>query len=999
MGGIENAKRTLLSSSGAEPTAELTVEGIGAALGLSAPAAQLATALAQSADPQRAPHLACTVLAAAMRADRAGLVAGWARRPDNAARVLAAVCGAAPFLVQVFSRWPAAFLALLDEDFAAPRQRNTYRKRLAQSLGAAVDHGAALRRFKYLELARITVRELSPDLVPPHRAGEILAELSHLADALLACALDAAAARLAESSGPARWSTPDGTPVALGFCVLGLGKLGAEELNYSSDVDLVYVFGNPPGAGEIPLSGGPDGLAPAEYFTRLGREFGRLVSEVTADGFLYRVDLDLRPEGTQGPLVVSSDELANYYELWAATWERAAFAKARPVAGDEVLGWRTIRAIDPMIYRSAMDVAGVAAIREMKEKVEEAKERPGGAYNVKTGAGGIRDVEFVAQALQLLHGGRIPEVRERSTQRALIALAQVGVLPQAACDDLLAAYRFLRRTENRLQMEGERQTHTLPHDAAAQARLARSMGFADTDAFAAALEAHRAHNRSIFAALFSAEGSERILSLFARNVPQLLANTSTRAMLEDLAVQLARAIDASPAPERALNNLDRFIAGVGTRTFYYGLLLDRPELVPRLLNMFASSEYFSSYIATHPRLIESIFSDPNVLLLSRPELAHNLAEIRRELIEEGGRDDPELELDALRLFHNRELINVGLLDLNDRIEPAEAEAALTDIAEVCVAAGLRFAQAELDRRDRELPAVVRAGEFLVVGMGKLASRELTYGSDLDVIFLYDVAGASDADLAEAQEYFVRLAQKFIWTLQTRTAAGVCYAIDARLRPSGNQGMLVSSRAAFARYHEHSAQVWERQAMLRARAVAGGARLGHGFDEVRQAVLGRPLPPDIGRELHRIRQRTESELAHETTHRHDFKTGRGGLQDVETVVQFLQLRHGARHAELFAVARVTAHLDTLARLDLLAPGDAETLRRGWDFLQRLSSRLRIVENRSISDLDEERGDLDAIATRLGYTSPQRAGGARRALLEDYRHHTSAIRAVYLKVLGV
>jgi glutamate-ammonia-ligase adenylyltransferase len=291
------------------------------------------------------------------------------------------------------------------------------------------------------------------------------------------------------------------------------------------------------------------------------------------------------------------------------------------------------------------------------------------------------------------------------------------------------------------------------------------------------------------------------------------------------------------------------------------------------------------------------------------------------------------------------------------------------------------------------------GEFLVVGMGKLATYEITYGSDLDVIFLYDVEGADEERLLHAQEFFVRLAQKLIWALRTRTSEGVCYDIDARLRPSGNQGMLVTSLSAFDRYHAESAAVWERQALLRARPVAGAPSLRDSFEKARRVIMQRPLPGNVREEIHRLRVRMEKERAHEGTRRRDFKTGRGGLIDVESVVQCLQLLHCAEHEELTEVTPTATQLERLHTLGLLAGADARVLRAGWDFLRRLASRLRIVANRSISDLDEERGDLDALARRLGYDAPYGAGGARRALLDDYRMHTSAIRAVYLKVFEV
>lgn len=965
------------------------IPGFEQATGLPGVAALLERHLASAADPVHAAALAPGVLAAAADALRPL----WPRHGDTAVRAAAALCGAAPFLAPHFNRHPDWLARLTTDALDRARPADEYRARLDTALAGVTDAAGGLRDFKYYELARLTLRDLWAAPADVDATEAVLAELSHLADALLAAALAHASAAVAAACGPARWTAADGAAVSPRFAVLGMGKLGGEELNYSSDVDLIYVLESVAGA-----DGGP-GLSPAEYYGRVVRDFGRLVSGSTGTGFLYRIDLDLRPEGQSGPLVVPSEMLGEYYDAWAATWEKAAFMKARPVAGDLAFGWRIIRAVDPMIYRSAMDYAGVAAIRAMKDRVERESGRSGGAFNVKIGAGGIRDVEFVAQALQLLHGGRIPDVRDRSTQRALIALAQVGVLPAPVAGDLRRAYAFLRRTENRLQMVGERQTHRLPAEPDALRALARALGFSGEDAaarFAAALEAHRVAVRGAFAPLFADEGVQPLLDLFQRSVPQLLTQPGVGPQIERLAVRFAHAIDASPNRERALNNLDRFIRGVGSRGFYYGLLVDRPELVDRLAGLFAASEYLSGYMATHPRLIEPIFSDPTVLLLTRDALRQGLAHLRAALAAEGRADEPECTLAALRMLHNRELVNIGLLDLAEKVRVEEAEGGLTDLAEVCVEGALDLARRELARRGGPPPSAGDA--FLVVGMGKLASRELTYGSDLDVIFLYDAPGADDAAVLEIQEHHVRLAQKLIWALQTRTADGACYQIDARLRPSGNQGLLVTSRASFAAYHAASAQVWERQALLRARPVVGSPALADAFTRVRREVLLRPLPPDAGREIHRIRHRMESELAREGGPRRDFKIGHGGLLDVESVVQFLQLRHGAAHEELLEVDRIGAQIDRLAGLGLLPPGEAETLQRGWAFLQRLSSRLRIVENRSISDLDEERGDLEGIATHLGYPSPQRAGGARRALLEDYRRHTLAIRAVFDRVLG-
>jgi glutamate-ammonia-ligase adenylyltransferase len=980
------------------------LKALEARLGLHGCSEQLDAALARSSDPTGAPLRAAQLLEVAAEADQRRLAGLWSRQSAAVCRMLTTLCGAAPFFVPILVKHPDWFFALAQEDFGVARTRELYDARLAEHLaGVTRDaHPDVLRRFKYYELARITVRELSTDLVPAERAAETLRELSDLADALLASAFALAGDRLAERSGPARWRQANGDELRLGFVVLGLGKLGGHELNYSSDVDLIYVFESPPersdgSAGELsPVDA--RGAAPPEHFARLAQEFGRIVTASTPEGFLYRIDLDLRPDGNQGPLVASSYMLTDYYEASAATWEKAAFMKARPVAGDLELGWRLIRAIDPMIYRSSMDYEGVAAIKELKSKVEHAKAQATGTFNVKLSAGGIRDVESVAQALQLLHGGRIPEVRVRSTEATLIALSQVGILPVAEAEQLLAGYRFLRRTENRLQMVAERQTHVLPTGSDELERLARAMDCDGTDpagAFAGALAEHRSRITASFAHLFEESGNERILALFARQVPRLLGNSITRRLIEELASRFAREVDTASDPQRAMNNLDRFIRGVGGSPFYYELLLDRPELVARLVALFASSQYLSSYFATHPRLIEPIFSDPEVLLHSRADLERNFDVIHRHLQSDASREDAEIYLEVLRLFHHREVLNVGLLDLDAKVTRTQVEAALTDIAEVCLQRALVLALAQAQRFDT--PELER-GDFLVVGMGKFATRELTYGSDLDVIFLYDVEGASEETLLEAQAYFVRVAQKLISALSTRTVAGVCYEIDARLRPSGNQGVLVVSLGAFERYQQESAQVWERLALLRARPVGGSKRLGRLFAGRRLEILRKPQPAGIAAEVHRIRQRAEIELGRERIGRHNFKTGRGGLQDIESIVQFLQLQHGARYDALLEVKRVAVDIRLLAQLDLLTRDDAETLRNAWEFFQRLSSRLRIVENRSISDLNEERGDLDALARVLGYPG-QRPGTARRALLNEYTHHTSAVRALYCKVLGV
>ena len=957
---------------------------------MSAHVAGLSEALAKAPDPEQAARLAETVLAAAGPA----LDAAAARHPDRLAHVLLALCGVAPFFAKWLLREPAWLAELAADDLAGPLDPAALAAQLDDALAEAGDSGAerALRLFKYRWLARIVVRDCA---LPLAASGATLSDLSRLAEVLLDRALRIAHARLTAQLGPPEWRDAQGRVVPAQFCVLGLGKLGGEELNFSSDVDLVYVYSEVADA-----TSGPQEHAPLEWFMRLGQEFARLVAAETEDRFLYRVDLDLRPEGDAGPPAISDAMLAEYYENAADHWEKVAFMKARPVAGDLELGWRAVRAIHPMIYRAAMDYAGVRRIRALQERVGRERGAGGDGFDVKLDPGGIRDVEFVAQALQLLHGGRIPQLRDRSAQRAIARLAEVKLLPAETAATLQHAYLFLRRIENRLQMEDERQLHALPKRPEARLRLARAMGFfggAAVAEFEAELARQRDCVRAFGASVQTESHADAILQLFLRHQPKLLTSPETRPMMEALAEQFAREIEASPDLVLALNNLDRFVRAVGSRRFYYELLLDRPELVGRLAALFAGSRFLSALLAQHPRLIEPLFDDPNLLLLTRDQLRADLASIRRAL---DPMDEPDFErdLDALRLFHQRQVMNVGLLDVDEKISRAACETALTEVAEVAIEFALEIAQREVVRV-RAPGAGAAAARFLVVGMGKLATRELTYGSDLDLIFLYDLPDAAAADAPFAQEFCVRVAQRLISALETPTANGACYEIDSRLRPSGNQGTLVTSLAGLRDHYETLAMLWEKQALLRARPVAGDAAAGAAFESLRRSVLQRPLPDDAAAEIHRVRLRMEHELATETATRHDLKRGRGGLLDVEDAVQFLQLTHGRNRPELLDVDRTERQIEKLSALGLLAPAQARVLRDGWEFLERLASRLRVVENRSISDLDEERGDLDGLARRLGYATGNREASARRALQDDYARHTHAIRRTYLEILGV
>ncbi len=951
-------------------------------------------ALQGTPDPEQADKLARGALDALPEAERSSLLD---RHPEEMGEVLAALCGVAPFFARYLARHPDWFRKFVEDDLASSRGAKALESSLDRLLAAEsdLDPSTILRHFKYYELARLSIRDACPRYVPLARSDITQTEISQLANVLLDRALGIARQEVDRSFEPPHVVDASGESRRLRFCVLGLGKLGASELNFSSDVDLIYLCESTPA--DSPESSGSD---PTIYFAKLAQVFGKIVSTTSVDGFLYRVDLELRPEGAQGMLVSPFDALTSYYENWAATWEKAAFTKARPVAGDTQLGWKAIRAVAPAIFQSTMNFRAVEGIRSLKQKIASARGGDDGAFNVKIDPGGIRDVEFIAQVLLLLHGGRIPQLRGRSTLAALHNLAAVGLLSQEVCASLTDVYLFLRRVENRLQMEGERQVHKLPRSPEGILRLARAMGDTEDGAgerFMKTLEAHRKTLLDLLATSFVDDRREQILDLFARAIPELLAPGMLRELLEDLAGRFAREIEGAADSARALNNLDRFIQANGKRRSYHQLMADRPELVARLASLFAASNYLSGFLASHPQLIEPLFADSEKLLLGPEDLQRDFERVLGETQSEQG-ESLESQLDALRLFHHRQVVNVGLLDLAGTCGREEIDAALSDIAEVCIDRALHISRDQLCVRADPSDAV-KQSSFLVVAMGKLASRELTYGSDLDVIFLYRTPPDSGLPEHEAQEYFIRLAQRFISSLHTPTTQGSCYEVDARLRPSGNQGMLVCSIAAFERYHEARAAVWERQALLRARPVAGDPALAALYNELRNRILAAPLPPNLAQEIHHVRVRMEEELGRETPGRRDFKTGRGGFLDVECAVQYLQLLHGSRHPELLAVDRLDHQLARLEELEILSAESARSLREGWSFLQALGSRLRIVENRSISDFDLERGDLDALAQQLGYADNGREGGMRRALLRDYERYTEEVRQAYLSLLGV
>jgi glutamate-ammonia-ligase adenylyltransferase len=809
--------------------------------------------------------------------------------------------------------------------------------------------------------------------------------------------------------------------VPIPFVVLGMGKLGGEELNFSSDVDLVYVYA---GDGEH-----PSGRTAREFFVRLGEEVTRAIAEPTGDGFCFRVDLRLRPGGGQGPLAVSIPAALDHYEGWGETWERAAWLKARPVAGDRALGARLIAELGPFVYRRYLDFATIDDLKAMKRKVDDSLRS--GAYerDVKLGRGGIREVEFWVQAHQLVHGGKDSRLQVRGTLAALARLQGGGYVDATLAARLADAYRFLRDVEHKIQVVHERQTQRIPDDPEAERGLARRLGFlgpTGTDDFRVAHAAHANLVHATFEALFhgaetarrrderpemaplmdelddEARSRKRLAALGFRE-DTALADLRTlrdgprhtppsarrRRVIAALAPALVAALADSPDPDRALAHLASFVTTIGARSSFLHLLLENPGVMRLFVRLFGTSEFLSRYFLRHPELLDSLVrADLVRLTRSREEMGD---ELRSRL---AASPDLESTLDTIRRFRHEEFLRIGVHDIEGELAGDAVRAQLTLLAEVCIGEAVEVA-ADAVRSRLGLPDETPARGLAVVGMGKLGGGELNYHSDLDLVFVYDAGDdawwRAHAPGLAPHEYMTRVAQRTLSALQTPTREGIAYHVDTRLRPSGNQGTLVTSLAAFAAYHASSAALWERQALVKARVLTGPPALAAAIGAtIERFVYGRGLEPDEAREMAAMRARIADERGGHRGRAVNIKTDAGGLVDVEFVVQMLQLRDGHREPRL-RVRPTREALDALIATGVLSRDDGERLRAGYAFLRDLEGRMRIERDQAVEELDTDADALAALARRLGYDGDEATAAA--ALAATLAAHRAAIRDVY------
>ena len=872
-----------------------------------------------------------------------------------------------PFAAGILDRYPALLGELVEPGrlsrSAMPGELSGL---LAACLAGAADDDdfqRRLRLFRHRELVRIVWRDLNAAA----DVGESLRDLSDLADAAINAAHQYADRMLRERHGQPR--TADGAPC--GFGIVAMGKLGGHELNFSSDVDLVFLYSE---AGE---TDGARPLANEEYFRRLAQRIIDLLSRDTPEGFVYRVDVRLRPFGSAGPLAVGLESLENYLVRNGRDWERYAWIKARVVndwADSDHLYRDVLR---PFIYRRYLDYGVFSSLREMKALIEAEVAKKEFRGNLKLGPGGIREIEFIVQALQLVRGGTVATLREREIRKALPALVRAGCLPEQDAAELTAAYRYLRLAENRIQALHDRQTHDLPADASDQGRLARAMGCADWNAFLAELKVQRdvvaRHFRDIVfrgsngaaadetAAITPAGADsalqqvwledaapevqrgrlaaagyadpdaalERVRRLREGGLQQRLDQPG-RQRLDALVPAVLLAASRQAEPARALDGMVLVLEAIGRRSAYFALLNENPPALERLVGICSASEFLARLVATHPLLLDELL-DPRVFeqAPSRDELAADLA-MRLERV---APDDVEARLDALRNFQQAATFRVAVVDLTGVLPLMKVSDRLTDIAELVLEAALGIAWAELAARHGEprcvVDGVARPARFAIVAYGKLGGLELGYGSDLDLVFLNDSGGEQQqtdgVQPVENAVFFSRLTRRVISILTMHTTSGKLYEVDIRLRPSGQSGLLVSSLTAFDLYQRQDAWTWEHQALLRSRAVAGDPGVKAAFEQLRvKALTTYVRRENLAREVADMRQRMRTELSKGTPELLDVKQDPGGITDIEFLVQYLVLREAGNFPDLVRWSDNIRQLEGLAAHGILPAADAGAL---------------------------------------------------------------------------
>ncbi|MFO7559670.1 MAG: bifunctional [glutamate--ammonia ligase]-adenylyl-L-tyrosine phosphorylase/[glutamate--ammonia-ligase] adenylyltransferase [Desulfobacterales bacterium] len=901
--------------------------------------------------------------------------------PENILELLQKAFLFSEFVSKTLTRRPNILFDLLkNNDLCRSYPANEYTQKLSLLLKKISEENSLstqLHLFRYREMIRIAFRDLAglADLF------ETMADLSLLAEACVEQTFAALYTWMVEKFGTP--CSPDGRKQKI--VVLGLGKLGAGELNFSSDIDLVFTF---PKAGVTDNNN--DSIPNEVFFSRLTRSFLKIFSESTPSGLLFRVDLRLRPYGENGPIVLSFNSMEEYYEAQGREWERYALIKARVVAGDRKAGRELLSRLNPFIYRRYLDYSSFESLRDMKKSINFEVRRKGLQDNIKLGAGGIREIEFFGQVFQLIRGGVEVKLQEPSIVKVLRILAKEGYIQQAICDELINAYVFLRNTEHRLQEFDDRQTHTLPKDSIEIFRLALSMGFEKSDAFLTQLKLHMDTVHRHFNQVLSSETTksndhenqfetvwgnpidskeaERILRAsgfdrpdeIIRQLNLLQHDPTTRSLSREgrrrLNKLIPRVIETTAKSKNPLLSFTRIIELIKTveqRTNYISLLLENPSVLTQLINLSLVSPWIISFLTRHPVLLDELLDAR--LLYSPPSRDQLSEELQKKLLQVTP-NDLEQQIELLCIFKQINTLRVAAADITASYPLMRVSDHLSDIAELILEKILNFSHTHLAMKYGApkcyLEKVDCKKGFAIIAYGKLGGIELGYGSDLDLVFLHaamegDTQGGSSPPIANSQ-FFTRLGQRIIHTLTTHTRAGKLYEIDMRLRPSGSSGPLVSHMKTFMEYQKEKAWTFEHQAVVRARPICGDPAITRRFEEIRKTVL--TIPRDQSKLLQDIldmRDKMRRNHLDERPETFNLKQGFGGIVDIEFLVQYLILANAFHHPDLVTWSDNVRQLEALSDSGIIEREAALFLKEAYLTFRSRVHRLNLQNKPSIT----------------------------------------------------
>ncbi|SEK90881.1 bifunctional [glutamate--ammonia ligase]-adenylyl-L-tyrosine phosphorylase/[glutamate--ammonia-ligase] adenylyltransferase [Nitrosovibrio tenuis] len=873
--------------------------------------------------------------------------------------------------------------AELGQNLHRPLLREEMEAFLSANALASTDEAglqAVLRRLRKKAMLRLATR----DLGGLASLAEVMGTMTDLAEVSIGFALDRQKMWLTDQR---RYGWPTGavSKSPQEMLVIAMGKLGGCELNVSSDVDLIFVY---PEDGE---TSGYRSIANHDFFVRLGRRLIASLNEMTPDGYVFRVDMRLRPYGESGPLVMSFAMLEEYFLTQGREWERYAWIKSRAITGPDAEASELMEITRPFIYRKYLDFGAYESMRGLHSQIRQEVKRREIYQNIKLGPGGIREVEFIAQVFQLIRGGRDPDLRIRSTLAVLQRLGEKQQLSHEAVAELSDAYRFLRTLEHRLQYLDDQQTQMLPENPTDQVLIATAMGFATYAGFLHQLDSHRRNITRYFEHIFATPQESQTLDAFAwlgqaksqegpqdgieaeataaqlirmgysspqkiiQRLQDFYAGTryrqlpeSSKKRIDALVPALIEAAAKFPAADVTLEHLLQLLESISRRAAYLALLREHPQALERMAKLASTSQWASEYLSSHPILLDELLNPSD--FQSMPDWSRARARLTQELDEAGGPGgkDIEQQMDVLRHFHHAQVFQLLARDVEGLLPLETLSDHLTDLADLILDRVRHLAWSGLRRKHRHEPA------FAIIGYGKLGGKELGYASDLDIIFLYDDVHP------DAPEIYARLSQRINSWLTSYTSAGVLYETDLRLRPNGSSGLLVSSIEAFDQYQRNQAWVWEHQALTRARFVAGDRHVGDAFERTRKDVLcQRRDLPRLKQEVLMMRQKM-LEAHPNSSGLFDVKHDRGGIIDVEFIVQYLILGHACNYPELTHNIGNIALLKLSAKLGLVHGEIAERALNAYREFRRIQHRLRLSGDSEVTGIPPTQGKLQKFA---------------------------------------